>query len=176
MQGWLELLHDPAKHLVVCGMNEGFVPGRSSSDTWLPESAREALGLPREKSRAARDAYLLHALLEMRSENGRVDLIVGKTSQAGDVLNPSRLLLTAKGERLARVVEQLFAEVEPSDSGVAWSLEPHWKWNPRKKSPKERGDAYDYYRTVIGSPQLSEEKTHEVSSPKNFVPKSKQSS
>ena len=138
VQGWLELLHDPAKHLVVCGMNEGYVPGRSSSDTWLPESAREALGLLCEKSRAARDAYLLHALLEMRSENGRVDLIVGKTSQAGDVLNPSRLLLTAKGEQLARVVEQLFAEVEPSDSGVAWSLEPHWKWSPRKKSPKER--------------------------------------
>ncbi len=138
VQGWLELLHDPARHLVVCGMNEGYVPGRASSDTWLPESAREVLGLPREESRAARDAYLLHALLEMRREDGRVDLIVGKSSQGGDVLMPSRLLLTAKGESLAQVVEKLFAEVEPPDSGVAWDLEPHWKWNPRKKSPKER--------------------------------------
>ena len=65
VQGWLELLHDPARHLVVCGMNEGYVPGRASSDTWLPESAREVLGLPCEESRAARDAYLLHALLEI---------------------------------------------------------------------------------------------------------------
>ena len=138
VQGWLELLHDPARHLVVCGMNEGYVPGRASSDTWLPESAREVLGLPCEESRAARDAYLLHALLEMRREDGRVDLIVGKSSQGGDVLMPSRLLLTAKGESLAQVVEKLFAEVEPPDSGVAWDLEPHWKWNPRKKSPKER--------------------------------------
>jgi len=43
VQGWLELLHDPASHLVICGMNEGCVPGRASSDTWLPESARGAL-------------------------------------------------------------------------------------------------------------------------------------
>ena len=138
VQGWLELLHDPGRHLVVCGMNEGCVPGRASSDTWLPESAREVLGLPREESRAARDAYLLYALLEMRREDGRVDLIVGKSSQGGDVLMPSRLLLTAKGESLAQAVEKLFAEVEPPDSGVAWDLEPHWKWNPRKKLPKER--------------------------------------
>jgi ATP-dependent helicase/nuclease subunit B len=46
--------------------------------------------------------------------------------------------LTAKGESLAQAVEKLFAEVEPPDSGVAWDLEPHWKWNPRKKLPKER--------------------------------------
>ena len=138
VQGWLELLHDPASHLVICGMNEGCVPGRASSDTWLPESARGALGLSREESRAARDAYLLYALLEVRRESGRVDLIAGKSSQGGDVLMPSRLLLTAKGESLAQIVSLLFAEVEPADSGVAWALEDHWKWNPREKSPKAR--------------------------------------
>ena len=138
VQGWLELLHDPASHLVICGMNEGYVPERASRDTWLPESAREVLGLPREESRAARDAYLLHALLEMRRESGRVDLIVGKSSQGGDVLMPSRLLLTAEGESLAQIVSILFAEVEPADSGVAWTLEDHWKWNPREKSPEAR--------------------------------------
>lgn len=51
---------------------------------------------------------------------------------------PSRLLLTAKGESLARAVKELFAEVEPADSGVARVLEDHWKWNPRKESPKAR--------------------------------------
>lgn len=138
VQGWLELLHDPARHLVICGMNEGRVPGRSGTNPWLPESARQALGLPCEKSRAARDAYLLHALLEMRRESGRVDLIVGKISASGEVLLPSRLLLTAKGDRLAHQVAQLFAEVAPVDSGVAWHLEDRWKWRPRLVEPKAR--------------------------------------
>lgn len=138
VQGWLELLHDPAEHLVVCGMNEGRVPGRASSDTWLTEGARKQLGLPCDESRSARDAYLLSALLKMREKSGRVDLIVGKVSQGGDVLLPSRLLLTAKGERLAEQVQQLFAEVEPPDSGVAWHLEDHWKWKPRTVEPKEK--------------------------------------
>lgn len=138
VQGWLELLHDPAPHLVICGMNEGRVPARASTDTWLPETARKALGLPCEESRAGRDAYLLSALLEMRRESGRVDLIVGKSSLGGDVLMPSRLLLTAKGKTLAKQVEQLFAEVEPADSGVAWELEEHWKWKPREVEPRTR--------------------------------------
>lgn len=138
VQGWLELLHDPAPHLVICGMNEGRVPGRASTDTWLPETARKALGLPCEESRSARDAYLLNALLEMRRADGRVDLIVGKSSLGGDVLMPSRLLLTAKGETLAKQVEELFADVEPADSGVAWELEDRWKWKPREVEPRTR--------------------------------------
>ena len=138
VQGWLELLHEPAEHLVICGMNEGRVPGRASSDTWLPETARQALGLPCEKSRAARDAYLLNALLEMRRESGRVDLVVGKTSLGGDVLMPSRLLLTAKGALLAERVKALFQEVEPADSGVAWALEDDWKWRPKMIEVKSR--------------------------------------
>ncbi|MGC6463964.1 MAG: PD-(D/E)XK nuclease family protein [Akkermansiaceae bacterium] len=138
VQGWLELLHDPADHLVICGMNEGRVPGRASSDSWLTEGARQQLGLPNDESRSARDAFLLNALLKMREGNGRVDLIVGKVSQGGDVLLPSRLLLTAKGEKLAEQVQQLFAEVEPPDSGVAWHLEDHWKWKPKKVEPREK--------------------------------------
>lgn len=136
--GWLEMLHDPAEHLVICGMNEGRVPGREGTDPWLPESARMALGLPREETRAARDAYLLEVVLEMRKKQGRVDLILGKSSLGGDVLMPSRLLLTAKGRTLAERVERLFAEVEPSDSGVAFEIEDHWKWRPRMVAPKSR--------------------------------------
>lgn len=137
VQGWLELLHDPAEHLVICGMNEGRVPGRSTTDPWLPESAREALGLPGEDARAGRDAYLLHALLEMRRNKGRVDLILGKNSASGEVLMPSRLLLTARGGELAGQVKELFAEIEPADAGAAWHLEDRWKWRPRRVTPKE---------------------------------------
>ena len=138
VQGWLELLHDPAPHLVICGMNEGKVPGKASTDSWLPEATRAQLGLAHDQARAARDAYILTALLKTRETSGRVDLIVGKSSGSGDMLMPSRLLLAAKGQDLARRVEQLFEEVEPSDSGLAWTLEDHWKWRPREEVPKER--------------------------------------
>ncbi|MEN8849168.1 MAG: PD-(D/E)XK nuclease family protein [Akkermansiaceae bacterium] len=138
VQGWLELLHDPAPHLVICGMNEGKVPGKASTDSWLPEATRAQFGLAHDQARAARDAYILTALLKTREASGRVDLIVGKSSGSGDMLMPSRLLLAAKGQDLARRVEQLFEEIEPSDSGLAWTLEDHWKWRPREKTPKER--------------------------------------
>ena len=144
VQGWLELLHDPARHLVVCGMNEGRIPGKASTDTWLPEGTRQSLGLAHDAGRAARDAYILTALMKAREGNeingdlGRVDLIVGKSTMAGDILQPSRLLLAAKGEELARRVKVLFAEIAPSDTGLAWELEDRWKWRPQKVAPKKR--------------------------------------
>lgn len=138
VQGWLELLHDPARHLVVCGMNEGRIPGKASTDTWLPETTRQQLGLAHDAGRAARDGYILTALMRTRVDGGRVDLIAGKSTMAGDVLQPSRLLLAAKGEELARRVKVLFAEVSPSDTDLAWGLEERWRWRPRRVAAKER--------------------------------------
>lgn len=137
VQGWLEMLFENGRHLVLCGMNEGMIPARESSDAWLPESTRRQLGLENGESRAARDAYLLTALVRSREVQGRVDLILGKVSGGGDVLVPSRLLLAAKGEELARRVKLLFQEIEPSDSGLAWTLEDRWKWRPKVGETKE---------------------------------------
>lgn len=123
-QGWLELIHEPAAHLVLCGMNEGRVPARITGNQWLPEATRRTLGLVDETTRAARDAFLLR----LYCERERTDLIVGKTNLSGDVLRPSRLLLAAKGKELARRVKQLFAEVGPADIAVAWEREERWKW------------------------------------------------
>lgn len=138
VQGWLELLHDPAPHLVICGMNEGRIPGKASTDTWLSEGTRRALKLANDEARAARDAYILTALIRTREATGRVDLIAGKSTLSGDMLQPSRLLLAAKGQELARRVKVLFREVEPADTALAWEQEPHWKWKPRKVEPKAR--------------------------------------
>lgn len=138
VQGWLELLHEPGRHLVVCGMNEGMVPGRASTDAWLPESTRRALGLASDGTRAARDGYLLRALIECRSEEGRVDLLLGKASAGGDALLPSRLLLAADEEDLPERVKQLFREVEPPDSSLPWTLDEGWKWRPRELEPGDR--------------------------------------
>ena len=130
VQGWLELFHEPGRHLVICGMNEGMVPSRASTDAWLPEGTRKILNLSYDGSRAARDAYLLTAMIESRREGGRVDLLLAKSGNGGESLLPSRLLLSAPEAELPGRVGQLFREIEPPDSSLAWTLDEAWKWRP----------------------------------------------
>ena len=111
VMGWLELLHAPGSHLVVCGMNEGHVPASPGADPWLTDRIRELLGMAGDRRRAARDAHLFEALVSSRR---RVDLLLGRTGRDGEAQLPSRLLLAAEGEELARRVERLFREVEPT--------------------------------------------------------------
>ena len=123
VHGWLELLHEPGRHVVVCGMNEGKVPGGAAGDTWLTDGVRQMLGITTDRRRAARDAYVFHALIASRQ---RVDVLLGKSGADGDALLPSRLLLAAKGAELARRVRLLFREVEPPEAGICWVAD--WKW------------------------------------------------
>lgn len=132
VQGWLELLHEPGRHLVVCGMNEGKVPAPAAGETWLPDAARRLLGLATDAGRAARDAFLLRAMVEARRAGGRVDMLLGKAGAGGDALLPSRLLLAAGGAELARRVGLLFAGVAPPEAGLAWQCD--WRWRPRAEA------------------------------------------
>ncbi len=136
VQGWLELLHEPGRHLVLCGMNEGKVPGRSGGEPWLGEASRTMLGLTRDADRAARDAYLYQALLESRRDGGRVDVLCGKAGSGGEPLLPSRLLLATARTELPARVRLLFREVEPPEAGMAWAAD--WKWQPKIGQAKER--------------------------------------
>jgi ATP-dependent helicase/nuclease subunit B len=127
--GWLELLYEPGRHLVLCGMNEGKVPARGTSDPFLGEAARKALGLTRDADRAARDAFLYQAMLEARRRGGRVDVFCAKSGTGGEALLPSRLLLAADREDLPSRVRELFQPVEPPEAGMRWQND--WKWRPR---------------------------------------------
>jgi ATP-dependent helicase/nuclease subunit B len=127
VQGWLELLHEPASHLVLCGVNEGKVPARGGGEPWLGEASRRLLGLVTDAQRAARDAYLYHALLESRRSGGRVDILCGKTGAGGEGLLPSRLLLAVSGPQLPGRVKQLFAEIEVAEAGVRWQADQQWR-------------------------------------------------
>lgn len=133
--GWLEVFHEPGRHLVICGMNEGRVPTRTGEDPWLGQAARNLLGLARDSDRSARDAYLLAAMIHARTGDGRVDLICGKTTFSGDVLLPSRLLLNAETKDLPDRVKHLFAGVTPPEAGLRW--ERDWQWQPRNEPSRE---------------------------------------
>jgi ATP-dependent helicase/nuclease subunit B len=97
--GWLELPLDDAPAVVVAGFNDRHLPEVLGADPFLPGALRTHLGLPDDKARYARDAYLLSALLHSREE---AHLVAGRLSAAGDPLRPSRLLFAAPDEVVAR--------------------------------------------------------------------------
>ncbi len=143
--GWLELLWEDAPHLVVAGVNDGRVPEAVVGDAFLPEALRMRLGLKSNAARFARDAYLLAALAASRGSgagvspenlrrdaaatSGRIDLLVGKVSAAGDPLRPSRLLLACADAELPRRVEFLFRETEAARASPPWQRA--WQLAPR---------------------------------------------
>jgi ATP-dependent helicase/nuclease subunit B len=122
MQGWLELLWEDAPHLVVAGLNDGRVPEAIVGDPFLPESLRVRLGLKSNAARLARDAYILQALAASRSDapRRRLDLLLGKTTAAGDPLRPSRLLLQCADAELPARVAFLFRSAESPRDMPAW--------------------------------------------------------
>lgn len=136
LQGWLELPWEDAPHVVIAGFNEGLVPEAITGDVFLPESLRVQLGLKTNAERFARDAYLLHALVASRRPVGRVDVLVGKHSSAGDPLRPSRLLLQCAAEQLPERVRHLFRPLEAGAPLPAW--ERLWPLRPRRVAPPER--------------------------------------
>ena len=105
--GWLEMHLDDAPVAVVTGLNEPFLPGSVTAHAFLPNSLRSHLGLLDNDRRYARDAYQLTAILHARQE---VFLISGRRSATGDPLRPSRLLLAADPETVARRVRRFYAE------------------------------------------------------------------
>lgn len=104
MLGWLELVLDDSRAIVVTGFNEGNVPARSRSSL-LGEPVRRSLRLPTSDTRAARDRYLLAAL----AGAGRsLRIICGKVSKDANPLLPSRLMFACDDDEVVRRVE-LFA-------------------------------------------------------------------
>ena len=136
LQGWLELLWEDAPHLVVAGLNDGRVPDAVVGDPFLPESLRLRLGLKTNGARFARDAYLLQALAQCRSRGGRLDLLLGKTTAAGDPLRPSRLLLSCSDAELPARVDYLFRAAQAARANPSWRRA--WQLLPPHAAPPSR--------------------------------------
>ncbi|MAX24739.1 MAG: hypothetical protein CMJ19_09575 [Phycisphaeraceae bacterium] len=103
--GWLELHLDDAPHLYVLNFNEGFVPGDVKIDPFLPDSICEKLGLTCDKSRLARDRYMLEAIMHSRKH---LRLIAGKMNLRNEPMLPSRLMLQCSDVLLAQTVIDYF--------------------------------------------------------------------
>ncbi len=133
LNGWLELLWEDAPHLVIAGLNDGRVPEAVVGDAFLPEALRGRLGLKTNAMRFARDAYFLAALTAMRTAHGRLDLLLGKVTAAGDPLRPSRLLLRCADDELPRRIGFLFRDIEAAQASLPWTRA--WLLSPRVLPP-----------------------------------------
>ncbi len=105
--GWLDAHLDDAKTIIVLGMNEGVIPGAATIDSWLTDRQRDLLGLPSHRSIAARDAFLLTAMLD---SGRKVQLVCARTDNNRQPLPPSTLLLRIHGTELAMRVKRLTRE------------------------------------------------------------------
>jgi len=128
LEGWLELPWNDAGCLIVTGMNEGRVPDGRLSDAFLPDSLRMVLGLRDDATRLARDTFLMTQVIECRRRNGRAVFIVGKRSEVGDPLRPSRLLFRCSDRDLVDRSECLFAEISEQKPNHRSSID--FKLNP----------------------------------------------
>ena len=126
---WTDTLREVGRALAAWGGAE-LTPEATGGDVFLPEALRVSLGLITNAERFARDAYLLTALTAWRhGDTGRMDVLLGKTSNAGDPLRPSRLLLRCAEAELPGRVEQLFRKVEASRPNLPWARA--WPMRPR---------------------------------------------
>jgi ATP-dependent helicase/nuclease subunit B len=136
IQGWLELLYEPGKHLLITGMNEAFIPARPGGEPWLSEKIRNALKLNNLTDRQARDAFLLHAMIRMREEIGSTHLFCGKNGSNGETYLPSSLLLKVPKNQLVTTVNNLFREIEPPEANLIWTRDLIWQ-TPKVELPEK---------------------------------------
>lgn len=101
--GWLELAMDPARHVVVMGMNDGLVPSREAPDPLIPPPVLRAMGVDAGDARVARDSYLLSLLGASRRS---LFLLACRRSADGDPMLPSRLLFRTGDESLVSRARQ----------------------------------------------------------------------
>ena len=128
--GWLELPWSAAGNVALAGFHEGAVPQTSTGHLFLPDKLRDALRLPTNAKRLARDTFLLSELLASRSEKpgpGSVRAYVARTNDAGDVHRPSRLLFLVPDENLPDRVKALFGDIPAAAAKPAREIAPGWR-------------------------------------------------
>lgn len=148
LHGWLELLWEPARGMIITGASDEHLPGVVTMDPFLPDKSRQKLGLACQSRRRARDAYLLRAMCEQRRVENSLHVIFGRANADGDALRPSRLLLDCEGKSLPARVKRLFPDETAGPRGeprpartMAFPLKPELKkWKGGRVSPSQLKD------------------------------------
>ena len=114
VQGWLEAPWSSAKTLVIAGCREGALPSGTYDDPFLPDKAKENLGLVTQDKRLARDAYLLSCLLSSRPA-AQVRLGFSRFRNQGEPNRPSRLLFSCDNSELPKRSQSLLKPAPRSE-------------------------------------------------------------
>ncbi len=115
LRGWLELSFAPEERLILAGLHDGIIPERWPASPLLTPQTVEALGLPRDDARAARDAYLLRSLYRCRP--GKVQAIFTLLNARRDPLFPSSCFFRLTPQHhLAELVGHFFDRRRPCPS------------------------------------------------------------
>ena len=125
-EGWLELAWSPNDKVALAGFNEGAVPDSVSGHVFLPDALRAALGLPSNDQRLARDTFLLKSILGARAK-GDVRAYFARTSDAGDIHRPSRLLFLVDDDRIPARAKALFGGLPPDKPRAPRKVPPAWR-------------------------------------------------
>ncbi len=107
--GFLDLPFRNAQHIILCGVNDGLIPEKTSQNPYLTDTRRKALGLPDNDSRFARDCFYLTTLLEKTAcDDKSLHLISWKFNKDGSTSRFSPLLFHCSGPDLLKRIHALF--------------------------------------------------------------------
>ena len=125
--GWLELPFLDADEVVIAGFQDGSVPENVVGHPFLPDGLRQALGIPSNVQRAARDARILAGVCASRAP-GAVKVFFHAVDAQGDVLKPSRLLfLTDDDRELAARVKAYYRDKVGTEADAFPDLPESWR-------------------------------------------------
>lgn len=135
-EGRMEILWSSAPILILAGLNEGLFPDTAFEDVFLPNGFRRALGLRNDRTRTARDAYLLETACALHSPE-KTRLLCARSNVRGDWLKPSRLLFRCEAQEQANRAWRLFGEptsrvsTTEMTSGLAFERNPVFWGTPK---------------------------------------------
>ncbi len=114
--GWRELTYTDGKLTLLTGMHEHCVPEALPEDPFLPDSLREALGMPCSRAREARDCFMLSALMSRQANTLRIILSQSSADGTGTPVGPSPLLYHCGRDALTERVKYLFKDLPAEDT------------------------------------------------------------
>ena len=103
VMGLLETRNLDFKHLLVLSCNEGNIPQKLNSPSFIPYSIRKAYGLTTIDHKTSIYAYYFHALLQ-RAED--VTIVYNKTTDEGKQSEMSRFMLQLMSQEEFRHIQQ----------------------------------------------------------------------